>query len=56
MEYIKKIFDDFKIPELFTSYENESYEKMMGLIESNCSSVPKEMFYALVNKIYKRQK
>ena len=56
MEYIKKIFDDFKIPELFTAYENESYDKIMGLIQSNCSSVPKAMFYALVNKIYKRQK
>ncbi|XP_065072144.1 farnesyl pyrophosphate synthase-like isoform X1 [Rhopilema esculentum] len=56
VDHIKKIFDDFKIPQLFEEYENDSYCRIQNLIETNCNSVPKEMFYALVKKIYKRQK
>jgi len=56
IEHIKRVFDDFHIPDLFASYESESYERIVDMIESSCISVPKEMFYALVRKIYKRQK
>ncbi len=56
VEHIKKIFNDYQLPKLFEKYENESYEKILKLIENNCTSLPKEMFMALVRKIFKRQK
>ena len=56
IEHIKRIFNDFHIPDLFATFETESYAQIMGLIEESRISIPKEMFYALVRKIYKRQK
>ena len=56
IKHIKRIYDSFHIPDLFAKYETESYERILGQIETSDISIPKEMFHALVRKIYKRQK
>lgn len=56
VEHIKKIFNDFKLEDLFHEYENDCYERILKLIDENCVSLPKGMFMVLVQKIFKRNK
>jgi farnesyl diphosphate synthase len=62
---IKAIFEEVGIRQIYTKYEKEAYEKIVGLIEtipeggSRQASEPKlhrAVFKALLDKIYRRQK
>ena len=60
-QVVKSIFSssNIDIPTKFASYEKESYERIMGLIESvdeEASGMKKEVFEEFLKKVYKRTK
>lgn len=52
---IKGVFREIDVESMFKQYEQESYERLSALI-SRQKVLPKEVFTALLEKIYKRQK
>ncbi|XP_013413552.1 farnesyl pyrophosphate synthase [Lingula anatina] len=53
---VKEIFNQLKLSELYTQYEEESYQDLMQLIEKYSQNLPKQMFIAFAKKIYKRNR
>eukprot|EP01135_Chromosphaera_perkinsii_P002557 Nk52_evm73s224 gene=Nk52_evmTU73s224 len=57
VQRVKDVFNELKMKEAFYTYEEESYERLMGLIEKSAagSVVPKEVYTDFAKKIYKRK-
>lgn len=57
---VKEVFNDLHLPELFNTYESESYTKINSLIDSipaeGADGVKREVFQAFLKKVYKRTK
>lgn len=62
---VKKVFNDLDIPSLYAKYEQESYDRVIKLIDavdespvegSNGIGMKREVYRSFLNKIYKRQK
>ncbi|XP_064635411.1 farnesyl pyrophosphate synthase-like [Lineus longissimus] len=53
---VKEIFKELKVEEAYHAYEESSYKELMDSIEKFSLNLPKEMFTAFADKIYKRQK
>lgn len=56
IEKIKTVYTQLNLEEKFKAYEEESYKSICHLIESKVQNVPKNIYYGLLNKIYKRSK
>jgi farnesyl diphosphate synthase len=53
---VKAIYVELGLPELYAKYEDESYTSLCQLIDSSSGSLPRDMFIAYADKIYKRKK
>ncbi|XP_056672268.1 farnesyl pyrophosphate synthase isoform X2 [Monodelphis domestica] len=53
---VKELYEKLELPALFTKFEEESYSRLMGLIEKYSSPLPSSIFLEMAKKIYKRQK
>ena len=52
---VKQIYRELDVEAMFKEYEQQSYERLSKLI-SQQKVLPEEVFTALLQKIYKRQK
>ncbi|KAI9143288.1 ERG20 farnesyl diphosphate synthase [Paraphysoderma sedebokerense] len=55
---VKKVYKELKLEQVFEKYEEESHQRIMGLINSIDKSlgVPPEVYISFMKKIYKRNK
>ncbi|XP_051849825.1 farnesyl pyrophosphate synthase isoform X1 [Antechinus flavipes] len=53
---VKELYEKLELPAFFTKFEEESYSRLMGLIEKHSSPLPPSIFLEMAKKIYKRQK
>ncbi|KAJ1556862.1 Farnesyl pyrophosphate synthetase, partial [Nowakowskiella sp. JEL0078] len=59
VEVVKRIFNEVKLKELYTEYEEQSFEKISNLInglDEKETGLPKIMFTSFMMRIYKRSK
>lgn len=52
---VKEVYAELDMKKMYSDYEEESYNDLLQLIEKLCGDLPKDMFLAYANKIYKRQ-
>lgn len=53
---VKQIYLDLNLKQVYSDYEETSYQKLMAKIDSLSVDLPKEMFIAFAEKIFKRNK
>ena len=53
---MKELYKELKLQELYHQYEEESYKQIMQLTDTLSGNLPKEMFTAYANKIFRRGK
>ena len=54
---VKQIFLNLDLKKVYSDYEEESYQQLMSKINNLSSTdLPKEMFIAFAQKIFKRNK
>lgn len=53
---VKTVFGELNLQQAFKDYEETSFQEIQTLIETSSGGLPKEMFRAFVQKIYKRNK
>ncbi|KAI8499330.1 hypothetical protein Bbelb_230940 [Branchiostoma belcheri] len=53
---VKQLYGELRLQDEFWKFEESSYTQLMTLINSSHQDLPKEMFIAFAQKIYKRQK
>ncbi|GBG28108.1 Farnesyl pyrophosphate synthase [Hondaea fermentalgiana] len=53
---VKGIYNELKLADIYHEYEESIYKEICSDIEAKVTTVPKEIFYALLHKIYKRSK
>ena len=53
---VKDIYRSLQLPEVYSDYEQSSYESLLAVIDECNGTMPREMFRAYARKIYKRQK
>uniref|UniRef100_V9KXC4 Farnesyl pyrophosphate synthase n=1 Tax=Callorhinchus milii TaxID=7868 RepID=V9KXC4_CALMI len=56
VERVKALYEELGMPDVFRDYEEESYQRLMGLIDKRANAIPKDVFLNFARKIYKRQK
>ncbi|KAJ3276925.1 Farnesyl pyrophosphate synthetase [Borealophlyctis nickersoniae] len=53
---VKRVYSEIDIPAIYHKYEEESYQRISALIEKvDEELLPREMFVAFMNRIYKRK-
>ncbi|XP_055979612.1 farnesyl pyrophosphate synthase [Sorex fumeus] len=53
---VKALYEEMDIPTVYTQYEEDSYNRLMSLIEQFANPLPATVFLGLAQKIYKRKK
>lgn len=53
---VKSLYNDLSLEQEFREFEEQSFQEIMTLIEKSSGDLPRDMFKALVQKIYKRNK
>lgn len=53
---VKALYEELNLPAVFTQYEEDSYSRLMSLIERCASPLPPAIFLGLAHNIYKRKK
>ena len=53
---VKALYKELKLRETFSSYEEESYQKIQKLISEKSGCLPESLFLDFAKKIYKRNK
>eukprot|EP00042_Codosiga_hollandica_P002957 m.12698 g.12698 ORF g.12698 m.12698 type:complete len:440 (+) comp17633_c0_seq2:30-1349(+) len=53
---VKQLYKDLNIEKVYHDYEEESYQKIMQLIDQKHGALPKAIFIDFAQKIYKRAK
>lgn len=53
---VKALYEELNLQAVFTQYEEDSYSRLMGLIEQHSPPLPPAIFLRLAHKIYKRKK
>ncbi|XP_058165813.1 farnesyl pyrophosphate synthase isoform X1 [Dasypus novemcinctus] len=53
---VKALYEELELPAAFTQYEEDSYSRLLGLIEQHSEPLPPAIFLGLAQKIYKRKK
>lgn len=51
---IKQLYEDLGLPHTYTLYEEESYNLIKTHIQQTSRGVPHELFFKLLDKIYRR--
>ncbi|EPQ08587.1 Farnesyl pyrophosphate synthase, partial [Myotis brandtii] len=53
---VKALYEELNLQAVFMQYEEDSYSRLLGLIEQYSSPLPQAIFLRLAQKIYKRKK
>ncbi|XP_074174982.1 farnesyl pyrophosphate synthase isoform X2 [Rhinolophus sinicus] len=53
---VKALYEEMDLPAVFAQYEQDSYNRLVALIEQCASPLPPAIFLRLAQKIYKRKK
>ncbi|KAF6074486.1 farnesyl diphosphate synthase [Phyllostomus discolor] len=53
---VKALYEELNLQAVFTQYEEDSYSRLMGLIEQHSPPLPPAIFLRMAQKIYKRKK
>lgn len=53
---VKALYEEMDLPALFMQYEEDSYSRLLSLIEQCAKPLPPTIFLGLAQKIYKRRK
>ena len=53
---VKDIYRSLQLPKVYSDYEQSSYESLLAMTDECSGTMPREMFRAYAQKIYKRQK
>ncbi|CAJ0928429.1 unnamed protein product [Ranitomeya imitator] len=56
VQLVKQLYEDLDLSEVYTQYEEDSYQRLQTLISQHANGLSKEIFLGLAHKIYKRQK
>ena len=56
VQKVKKLYNDLDLQQAFMDFEESSYSEILSLIDSYHGKLPKDLFIAFTNKIYKRTK
>uniref|UniRef100_G3U0H4 Farnesyl pyrophosphate synthase n=1 Tax=Loxodonta africana TaxID=9785 RepID=G3U0H4_LOXAF len=52
---VKALYEELQLPAAFKQYEEDSFSKLVGLIEQYAAPLPPAIFLGLAHKIYKRE-
>ncbi|XP_058976268.1 uncharacterized protein LOC105261927 [Musca domestica] len=53
VQKVKDLYKALDLPSIYTAYEKESYEKTKTLIKQLSNGVPQDIFFDILNKIYR---
>ena len=53
---VKSVYEELNMKQRYADYEESSYQQLLKLIKMNCTKLPKQVFLAFADKIYKRNK
>ncbi|XP_012870694.1 PREDICTED: farnesyl pyrophosphate synthase isoform X2 [Dipodomys ordii] len=53
---VKALYEQLDLPAVFLQYEEDSYSRLMSLIQQYAAPLPSTIFLGLANQIYKRKK
>ena len=53
---VKALYGELRLKEAYQEHEEESYQRILKLIDEHSQNLPKEVFLSFVRKIYKRNK
>ncbi|XP_049638250.1 farnesyl pyrophosphate synthase-like isoform X1 [Suncus etruscus] len=53
---VKALYEDMDLRGVFTRYEEDSYNRLVSLVEKDAKPLPPSIFLGLAQKIYKRRK
>lgn len=56
MARVKMLYEEMDLPAVFTQYEEDSYCRLMSLVEQHAAPLPRSIFLGFAQKIYKRRK
>lgn len=56
MARVKALYEELNLQAAFTQYEEDSYNRLLSLIEQYAAPLPQSIFLGLARKIYKRKK
>ena len=56
VQRVKDLYGELNLEKLFRDYENNSYQRLVGMIETETETLPRSMFLEFLNKIFKRMK
>jgi len=54
-ERVKELYRSLHIPELFDKQEQDSYDRIVGMMRESADILPPELFQHILDKIHKRQ-
>ncbi len=52
---VKEVYRELDLQQVYRQYEEESYQRLMGVIEANAGSLPRGMFLEFADRIYQRK-
>lgn len=55
VQKVKALYRELDLEQVYRDYEEESYQRLMGLIEREAGTLPTAMFMEFANRIYKRK-
>ncbi|XP_041035661.1 farnesyl pyrophosphate synthase isoform X2 [Carcharodon carcharias] len=53
---VKALYEELDMQGIYSQYEEQSYQRLLGLISQHCTKLPQEVFLSFAQKIYKRHK
>lgn len=54
--WVKALYEELDLPAVFAQYEEDSYARLLGLIEQYASPLLRTIFLGLAHRLYKRTK
>ena len=54
VQRVKDLYRELNLEQVFREYEEKSYQRIVGLIDTGTGSLPRGLFLEFLNKIYKR--
>ena len=56
VQKVKELYKDLDLETVFREYEEESYHRLVQLIDAESTTLPKGMFLEFAGRIYKRKR
>ena len=56
VQKVKDVYRALQLPKVYSDYEQSSFTSLLAVIDECSASLPRDMFLAYAQKIYKRQK